>query len=318
MVKFAPTLDLDALEAFVRVAELRSFTRAAEMLGTTQSAVSLKVKRLEASLGCRLLERTPRLVRVAASCGPFLEAATALLRQRDGVLATLGTPDRKRLSLGISDHAAGSDLPSLLGGLAGADPDLLLDVHVGSSRDLLDRFDDGQFDAVVVRGEDDRRAGETLLTEPYRWLAAPSWRWPAGAPLPLASLAEPCGVRALAIRTLDGADISWRDAFVGGGVTALAAALSAGLAVSVLATHDVPPGLVDVGQAWGLPPLPRSRVVLHSRVTDPRLAAALRRLAAAFRARPLQSAAPKPGAPDVTHRVRRPRSGRAAPASPQA
>ena len=36
-------LDLDAVRAFIHVADLRSFTRAADLLGTTQSAVSLKV-----------------------------------------------------------------------------------------------------------------------------------------------------------------------------------------------------------------------------------------------------------------------------------
>ncbi|MBN3814779.1 LysR family transcriptional regulator, partial [Paraburkholderia sp. Ac-20347] len=58
-------LDLDAVRAFVLVAELRSFTRAADALDTTQSAVSLKLKRLESHLGRQLLERTPRVVRLA-------------------------------------------------------------------------------------------------------------------------------------------------------------------------------------------------------------------------------------------------------------
>lgn len=283
MIYPAPTLDLDALEAFVRVAELRSFTRAAEALGSTQSTISLKVKRLEGSLGRRLLDRTPRLVRLAEGCDAFLEASRDLLLRRDAALATLTGRERRRLTVGISDQAAGRDLPFALSGLAGADPELLLDVHIGASRDLLDRFDDGQFDAVVVRGEDDRRSGETLIEESYRWVASPSWRWPTGHPLPLATLTEPCGVRALAIRMLDGAGLPWREAFVGGGVAALGAALVAGLAVSVLALRVAPPGIIDVTEAFQLPRLPISRVVLHSRVTDARLSAALRRLAEAFR-----------------------------------
>jgi DNA-binding transcriptional LysR family regulator len=55
-------LDLDAVRAFVRIADLGSFTRAAESMRTTQAAVSLKLKRLEERLGCRLVERTPRSV----------------------------------------------------------------------------------------------------------------------------------------------------------------------------------------------------------------------------------------------------------------
>src|SRR5688572_12271023 len=59
-------LDLDVVQAFVRIAELGSFTRAAEAMQTTQAAVSLKLKRLEERLGCRLVERTPRYVELSA------------------------------------------------------------------------------------------------------------------------------------------------------------------------------------------------------------------------------------------------------------
>lgn len=57
-------LDIEAVQAFVRVADLKSFTRAAEAMDSAQSAVSLKIKRLEEVLGRRLLERTPRSVRL--------------------------------------------------------------------------------------------------------------------------------------------------------------------------------------------------------------------------------------------------------------
>ncbi|OYU72857.1 MAG: LysR family transcriptional regulator, partial [Alphaproteobacteria bacterium PA3] len=51
-------LDLDAVQAFVRIAALGSFTRAADALQTPQAAVSLTLKRLELRLGHRLIERT--------------------------------------------------------------------------------------------------------------------------------------------------------------------------------------------------------------------------------------------------------------------
>jgi DNA-binding transcriptional LysR family regulator len=49
-------LDLDTVQAFVRIAELDSFTRAAEAMRTTQGAVSLKLKWLEERLGCRTIQ----------------------------------------------------------------------------------------------------------------------------------------------------------------------------------------------------------------------------------------------------------------------
>ena len=51
------TLDVEAVEAFVTIADMQSFTRAAEALGTTQGAISVKLKRLEDRLGQRLLGR---------------------------------------------------------------------------------------------------------------------------------------------------------------------------------------------------------------------------------------------------------------------
>jgi DNA-binding transcriptional LysR family regulator len=90
-------------------------------------------------------------------------------------------------------------------------------------------------------------------------------------------------VRTHAIRTLDKARIPWVEVFTGGGVTAIAAAVTAGLAIAPLARRVAPPGAADVGPALALPPLGRSKVVLHSRVSDVRARAALRAMAAAFR-----------------------------------
>ncbi len=55
-------LDLTALRSFVAVADVGGVTRAAGHLNLTQSAVSMQLKRLEDSLGTRLLDRTTRSV----------------------------------------------------------------------------------------------------------------------------------------------------------------------------------------------------------------------------------------------------------------
>ncbi|MFC7738526.1 LysR family transcriptional regulator [Roseomonas sp. GCM10028921] len=72
-------LDPEAVEAFVLVANLRSFTRAAGVLNTTQAAVSLRLRRLEERLGQRLLDRTPRQVRLSAAGERFLGPARDLV-----------------------------------------------------------------------------------------------------------------------------------------------------------------------------------------------------------------------------------------------
>ncbi|MCK1711304.1 MULTISPECIES: LysR substrate-binding domain-containing protein [unclassified Bradyrhizobium] len=276
------TLDIATVQAFLLVADLRSFTRAAEALGTTQAAVSLKLQRLEALLGKRLVERSPRAVRLTSDGANFLDRAQALMEAHDRALSG-GTSAAQSLSLGISDHAASAELVPLLERLHAMSSQLTLAVTIGFSREMQDAYDAGRLDAVIVRQEGSRRGGERLAEDEFCWFAARRFALPKGEPLPLATLAPPCGVRAMAVRALDKAGVAWRERFVGGGVTAVVAAALAGLAVAPLARRIAPAGLIDIGPAQKLPKLGSSKVMLHSKVSDPAKLAALRTVAATFR-----------------------------------
>jgi DNA-binding transcriptional LysR family regulator len=254
-------LDLDAVQAFVRIAELGSFTRAADALGATQAAVSLKLQRLEARLGVRLIERTPRHVRLSDQGAAFLGHARALLEAHARALAA-GATARERLAVGISDHVAGPELPALIARMNAQAPQLLIEIRIATSGELLQRFDRRELDAAIVRLDAGRGDGELLAEEPFGWFAAPGWQPRAGEPLPLATMAE---------------------VFTGGGIAAVAAAVMAGLGVAALAPRMLPLGAEDVGRRLGLPALPRLPVLLHTRVRGGRPRDALDALAAAFR-----------------------------------
>ena len=200
------TLDIDTVQAFLLVAELQSFTRAAEALGTTQAAVSLKLQRLESVVGKRLVERSPRAVTLTADGSAFLHHARVLIEAHDRALSG-EKPAQQRLSLGISDHAAGPELVPLLERLHAMSSQLALSVTIGFSRAMLDAYDSGELDAVVVRQEGSRRGGEKLTEDAFGWFASPRFVWPRGDALQLATLAPPCGVRAVAVRALDKAGI---------------------------------------------------------------------------------------------------------------
>jgi DNA-binding transcriptional LysR family regulator len=277
-------LDLEAVQAFVLTADLKSFTRAAEAMDTTQSAVSLKIKRLEDGLGRRLLERTPRLVRLSADGNAFLGPARNLVAAHHGAIGSFGF-EQRRLVVGISHHIVGAELPLLLKKMNGAEPGLVLEMRVATSREVLDEFERGVIDAaIVLRHDNRRRDGETILEEAFGWMAAPDFEHHPGAPLRLATQAEPCSVRSMAIDALTAAGTAWTEVFVGGGIATTGAAVSAGLAVAALGRRVAPPGTIDVGAKFGLPPLPSRDVVLHSNATDPRTKASLKALAATIRA----------------------------------
>lgn len=275
-------LDIATVQAFLLVADLQSFTRAAETLGTTQAAVSLKLQRLETVLGKRLVERSPRAVRLTSEGAAFLDPARALIAAHDHALSDEAAV-APSLSLGVSDHAAGPELVPLLERLHAMPGHLSLSVTIGFSREMQDAYDAGRLDAVIVRQEGSRRGGQQLTEDEFGWFATRRFKVAKGEAIPLATLAPPCGVRAIAVRALDKADIAWHERFVGGGVAAVVAAALAGLAVAPLARRIAPAGLIDVGPALELPKLGRSKVMLHSKVSDPAKLAALRAIAATFR-----------------------------------
>jgi DNA-binding transcriptional LysR family regulator len=276
------TLDVDAVRAFVAIADSLSFTRAAQALGSTQGAISVKLKRLEERIGKKLIERTPRLVRLSAQGVAFLEPAREFLAAHDRAVAGL-SPARRRFSLGIATHVGGPELPTLLTRLSSHDPALTIEVRLDDSRDLLDAFDRGEIDAAIIRREDDRRDGEVLAPDHFGWFATPDFAYRSGEPLRLAASSPSCGILNIATRALDAAGIPWTEVFLGCGSFAVAEAVSAGLATSVFSCRVAPPGTIEVGRRFGLPALPSSEIMLLSTLSDARSRGTLKMLAAAFR-----------------------------------
>ena len=257
-------LDITAVQAFVLIGELGSFTRTAETMRSTQSAISLKIKRLEKRLGARLIQRSPRHIELSAEGEAFLRHARHLLEAHQRALSAL-SGSRSRLRVGFSDHVAGPELPTLIASINARYPDLVMSVRIGSSGDLLQSFDRRELDAVIVRFHTARDDGAVIASDRLGWFAGPDWQVRPDQPIPLLTMPEPCGMRSLASHCLDQAGVTWVDAFVGGGVAAVSAAVMANLGVAALANRMLPLGACDVGPQLNLPPLPELPVIVHSR-----------------------------------------------------
>lgn len=275
-------LNLDAVRAFVHIARLGSFTGAAEATETTQAAVSLKLKRLEQLLDCRLVERTPRHVQLSTQGSAFLPHAIELLKAHDRACNALGET-RERLKLGISDHVAGPELPALISRMNQHSPNLVIEIHLGTSSDLLLRYDRREFDAVIVRFDTNRDDGQIIASERFGWFAAEGWQHKDGEPIPIATMPDPCGVRRMAEKHLEDAGIEFTEVFSGGGVAAVSAAVMARMGVAALAHRMLPLGAVEVGTRLGLPKLPKLPIILHSRIEGGHSAGAITELSAALK-----------------------------------
>ena len=268
-------LDVDSVKAFLAIADHQSFTKAARLLATTQGALSVKLRRLEDRLGVRLIERTPRMVRLSAKGLDFVPAAREFVAAHERALAQLSSVP-SRFALGVAHPLVGADFPALLSRILVARPMLTLEAHIDDSPSLIEQVDSGSLDAAIVCSYADLRAGEPIGCEPVNWYAAKTFQYCPDEPLPLAVLLPPCPIRDSSRKSLDNAGIAWREMFVGGGSLAVVAAVAAGLGVAAMPRRTAPPEAVDVGRRFKLPPQPAAEMAFHSRASDPQTRETLR------------------------------------------
>jgi len=124
-------VDLSDLKAFMTVARGRGFREAARSTGSSASSLSEAVRRLEAALGVRLLNRTTRTVAATEAGARLLERlAPALLDVEAALDVVNGFRDRPAgtLRLNVPVVAARLVLPRIVPGFLKEYPDIQLEV----------------------------------------------------------------------------------------------------------------------------------------------------------------------------------------------
>ena len=273
-------IDLESVRLFILSVELGSLTKAAEVAGTVQPVVSQKLKTLEQRIGRRLLDRTPRHLRLTEDGQVFLPKARELLAKHEEAL-TFGNETPLHFSLAASDHAIGSRLSPAIRAMRLALPaNAVIEVSIGFSRYVKETFASGHADAAIIRRNGGGSEGEILRTDRLGWRTAPGWRQRSNSAIPLVSLGSGCGIREIAVAELRGAGVEWRDAFTAGSCASLHEAILADAGIAPMGDISAR-GLPDRGAEFGLPPLPSSDIVLLSRARSSAHASAIRALAAA-------------------------------------
>jgi len=265
MLSIPMGLDPDLLRSFVLVAEGGSVTRAAQRVGRTQSAVSMQMKRLEDALGQPLLLRGPRGLSPTPHGAWLLERARRLLEMHDDIVAGFRAPELAgRVRLGSPDDYALIWLPSILSRFAEAFPAVEVEVVCLPSTDLLRCLDAGDLDLTVFSAgmETPGIRAEHLWQGRLRWVGPAAVPVHRRRPLPVALAHDQCNWRMAAVKALERSRISWRLAYSSGSQTGTHAIALAGLAVTVGLADSLPPGLRDLGEEEGLPPLPEFGIAL--------------------------------------------------------
>jgi DNA-binding transcriptional LysR family regulator len=202
--------ELQDLLAFAAVAETRSFRAAAGARGVSASALSAALRRLEARLGVRLLNRTTRSVTPTEAGTRLLERLAPAL---DEVAAALDSVNgfRERptgtLRLNVPGVVAQLILPDLVTRFLAANPDVRVDVV---AEDGFVDVAGGGFDAGVRY--DERLEADMIAVpigprqERYVAVASPAYLAAHGTPAHPQELMHHAAIRH---RFLHGAILPW-------------------------------------------------------------------------------------------------------------
>lgn len=176
---------LAGVSVLAAVVESGSFVRAGEALGLTPSGVSRAVARLEARVGVRLFDRTPRAVsltdegrRFYAQVMPLLSGLEEAVSDAAGAAASV----RGRLRVNVDPWFARLVLAPRIAGFLAAHPALSLELVV---RDGLGELIAEGFDAAVRFGEPEPSSliAKKLLETRILACAAPAYLARCGTPV---------------------------------------------------------------------------------------------------------------------------------------
>jgi DNA-binding transcriptional LysR family regulator len=249
-------IDIDLLRSFVAIYESGSFTAASEIVGRTQSAVSLQMRKLEEQLGQPLFRRDPSGI-VPTPHGELLLAhARRILRAHDEVLIAFDRHGRQpaHWKIGISADYGQALLPRILAAIEAARPGTRIDIVCGPSSDLAEHVLDGRVDLGFLGEGEGLGHGPVVHRERCIW--ATGGEAHLQDPLPLALPPRQCLYRRWACDRLDAMGRRWRILYTSYSIGGLQAVARGGQAVTVISESALVPGMRELTEAEGFPPLP--------------------------------------------------------------
>ncbi len=144
---------LKQLRYFEAVARQAHFGRAAEMCAISQPALSAQIAALESALGLQLFERSARQVRLTPFGEQFAPRAREILREAEALSEMArgaGGAVLTRLRIGVIPTIAPYLLPSVIGHITAAHPEIDLLVRETMTHKLIEELSDGKLDCAIV------------------------------------------------------------------------------------------------------------------------------------------------------------------------
>jgi DNA-binding transcriptional LysR family regulator len=248
-----------SVRAFVALAENGTLAGAGDAVGRTASAVSLQITALEGRLGRQLFTRGARGMQLSPAGHVLLRHARALLAAEAKAEAELRTAELSgEVRFGMPQDFASSQLALTLNRFRRTHPGVKVTAVIERNGVIASLARRSELDLAVLIAW---RAPARALASARRcshWFACGDLRWERSRPLPLVLLDSPCIYRDHALRALEREGIAWEVAFSTASVTAMWAAVAAGLGVTVRMDLGAPRSVRRIDAAFGLPRLPET------------------------------------------------------------
>lgn len=251
-------LDPDQLRTFVAIADTGSFTRAADVVHKTQSAVSMQMKRLEERVGRPVFVRDGRTSRLTDDGERLLDYARRIVKlNMEAMLSFADETLSGRVCLGVPDDYADRFLPDIMARFSRTHPSVELTVICEPSRHLVQRIAAGTLDlAIITATEMTARNALVIRRERLLWVSSARHAVHLETQVPLALGRPTCLWREIALARLASIGRGHRILYSSPNAGAVAAAVLAGLAVSVFPESALRPGMRVLGAGDGFPALP--------------------------------------------------------------
>ena len=252
-----------SVRAFVALAESGTLAGAGEAVSRTPSAVSLQIAALERRLGRELFKRGARGMQLSAAGQVLLRHAHALLvaeQAAEADLKAIGLSGEVRF--GMPQDFATTKLVRTLDRFRRSHSGVSVTAVIERNATIAALERRGELDLAILIARRAPARAQVSVERASHWYAHRSFEWRRlrRRPLPLVLLDGPCIYRDDAIGALERAGIAWSVAFSTASVTAMWAAVAAGVGVTARMDLGAPRSVRLVDEELGLPAL-RSTVL---------------------------------------------------------
>lgn len=146
-------MNIERLNVFKKVAELKSFTKAAEELYMTQPAISKNIKLVEKFYGVNLFNRNGNHIELTEAGSKLLNYANDILKlaeEAKDVLKENNSYLEEKIVLGVGSTVGVYILPEILKQFIKMNPTIHFTLDVSNAKKVIEKYMDDQIDVGIV------------------------------------------------------------------------------------------------------------------------------------------------------------------------